>query len=145
VVTRIFSNFFNGKVYEMVKVISLPAPASQDAEDHARDDTQRNQRLFDWADTVLKRLRLDKAVAGARSIEELRAVTFDADSVEITLAIRDALHPATGHRQQHFRGLKEGRLQRVRCHQTAAAVGRRSGRHALDRPSRVPGAGLVPK
>jgi len=97
----------------MVKVISLPAPASQDAEDHARDDTQRNQRLFDWADTVLKRLRLDKAVAGARSIEELRAVTFDADSVEITLAIRDALHPATGHRQQHFRGLKEGGLKLI--------------------------------
>ena len=57
----------------MVKVIKLPVPASQDADEHARADTQRNQRLFDWANAVLKRLRLDKAVAAARAIEELRA------------------------------------------------------------------------
>ena len=97
----------------MVKVIKLPVPASQDADDHARADTQRNQRLFDWADAVLKRLRLDKAVAAARSIEELRRVTFNADSAEVTLAIRDALHPASGHRQEHFRGLKEGGLKLI--------------------------------
>ena len=97
----------------MVKVINLPVPASQDADEHARADTQRNQRLFDWADAVLKRLRLDKAVAAARSIEELRSVTFNADSAEVTLAIRDALHPASGHRQEHFRGLKEGGLKLI--------------------------------
>ena len=97
----------------MVKVISLPVPASQDAEDHARADTQRNQRLFDWADAVLKRLGLDKAVAAARSIEELRRVTLNADSAEVALAIRDALHPASGHRQEHFRGLKEGGLKLI--------------------------------
>ena len=97
----------------MVKVISLPVPASQDADDHARADTQRNQRLFDWADAVLKKLGLDKAVAAARSIEELRRVTFNADSAEVTLAIRDALHPASGHRQEHFRGLKEGGLKLI--------------------------------
>ena len=95
----------------MPKVIKLPVPVSQDADEHARADTQRNQRLFDWADAVLKRLRLDKAVAAARSIEELRTVTFNADSAEVTLAIRDALHPASGHRQEHFRGLKEGGLK----------------------------------
>jgi Virulence-associated protein E-like domain len=113
VVTRIFSNCSNGKVNEMVKVISLPVPASQDAEDHARADTQRNQRLFDWADAVLKRLRLDKAVAATRSIEELRRVTLNADSAEVALTIRDALHPASGHRQEHFRGLKEGGLKLI--------------------------------
>jgi hypothetical protein len=97
----------------MVKVLKLPVPASQDADEHARADTQRSQRLFDWADAVLKRLRLDKAMAAARSIEELRSVTFDADSAEVILAIRDALHPASGHPQEHFRGLKEGGLKQI--------------------------------
>jgi predicted P-loop ATPase len=100
----------------MVKVIMLPAPvspASQDAEEHARADTQRSQRLFDWADAVLKSLRMDKALAAARSIEELRSVTFNADSVEVTLAIRDALHPTSGHRQEHFRGLTERGLRLI--------------------------------
>jgi predicted P-loop ATPase len=95
------------------KVIKLPVPASQDADEHARADTERNRRLFDWADAVIKRLRLDKAVAAARSIEELRRVIFDVDGAEVTLAIRDALHPASGHRQEHFRGLKEGGLKLI--------------------------------
>ena len=57
----------------MAKVLKLlPVPTSPDADQHARADTQRNQRLFDWADAVLKGLRLDKAVAAARSTEELR-------------------------------------------------------------------------
>ena len=108
-----FLKLFNGEFDEMVKVIKLPVPASQDADEHARADTQRNQRLFDWADAVLKRLGLDKAMAAARSIEELRSITFNADSAEIALAIRDALHPASGHRQEHFRGLKEGGLKLI--------------------------------
>jgi predicted P-loop ATPase len=113
VVTRIFSHCFNSKVNEMVKVISLPVPVSQDAEDHARADTLRNQRLFDWADAVLKRLRLDKAVAAAKSIEELRRVTLNVDSAEVALAIRDALFPASSHRQEYFRGLKGGGLKLI--------------------------------
>ena len=108
-----FLKLFTGKFDEMVKVIQLPTPASQDADEHARADTQRNQRLFEWADTVLKRLRLDKAVAAARSIEQLRNVTFNPDSAEVTLAIRDALHPASGQLQEHFRGLKEGGLKLI--------------------------------
>ena len=108
-----FLKLFTGKFDEMVKVIKLPAPASQDADEHARADTQRNQRLFDWANAVLKKLGVDKAVAAARSIEELRNITFNADSAEVTLAIRDALHPASGRRQEHFRGLKEGGLKLV--------------------------------
>ena len=54
-----------------------------------------------------KALGLDKAVAAARSIEELRRITLDVDSAEIALAIRDALHPASGQRQEHFRGLRK--------------------------------------
>jgi hypothetical protein len=97
----------------MVKVLKLPVPVSQDADEFARADTERNQQLFAWADAVLKKLRLDKAVAAAKSIEELRSVTFKADSAEVTLAIRDALHPADGQRQEHFRGLREGGLKLI--------------------------------
>jgi predicted P-loop ATPase len=100
----------------MVDVIKLPVPAPQDAndgDDHARAGTQRNRRLFDWAEAVLAKLRLDKAVAAARTVDELRRITFDLDSAEVTLAIRDALHPATGHPQEHFRGLKEGGLKLI--------------------------------
>src|SRR5215471_6346372 len=97
----------------MVKVLKLPVPVSQDADEFARADTERNQQLFAWADAVLKKLRLDKAVAAAKSIEELRSVTFKADSAEVTLAIRDALHPADGQRQGHFRGLREGGLKLI--------------------------------
>jgi hypothetical protein len=55
---------------------------SQGADDHARTDTQRRQRLFDRADAVLKTLRLDKALAAARSIEELRGIPFNAACAE---------------------------------------------------------------
>src|ERR1700756_4536536 len=96
------------------KVIQLPvSTAPPDADEHARADTQRNRRLFDWAEAVLKQLGFDKAVAAARSIEELRRITFDVDSAEVVLAIRDALHPPSGHRQEHFRGLREGSLKLV--------------------------------
>ena len=95
----------------MVNVINLPVPASQDADEHARADTQRKQRLFDWADAVLKRLGLAKALAAARSIEELRLVTFDADDAEVTLAIRDALHPATWPPSGAFSWPQRGRPQ----------------------------------
>ncbi len=95
------------------KIIHLPVSTTQDADEHARKDTERNRRLFDWADAVLKRLGLDKAVTAAKSIEELGRVALDTDSAEITLAIRDALHPASGKPQDHFRGLTAGGLKVV--------------------------------
>jgi predicted P-loop ATPase len=97
----------------MADVLQLPVPTSQGADEHARADTQRNQQLFDWADALLKKLRLDKAVTAAKSIEELRSVTLDMESVEIILAIRDVLYPASGRRQEHFRGLREGGLKQI--------------------------------
>jgi predicted P-loop ATPase len=93
--------------------LPVPVPTSRNADEHARAETQRNQRLFDWANATLKKLRLDKALSAARSIEEVRAVTLDADSAEVTLAIRDALHPASGHRQEHFRGLTAVGLKQI--------------------------------
>jgi len=98
------------------KIVKLPIPAAQQAkgaDEHARADTERNQRLFDWADAVLKQLGLHKAVADAKSIETLRGVTFNADSAEIAMAIRDALHPASGKRAEYFRGLREGSLKQI--------------------------------
>jgi hypothetical protein len=68
------------------KVVKLPVPAAQQAkgaDEHARADTERNQRLFDWADAVFKKLGLDKAVAAAKSIEVLRGITLDLTNIEI--------------------------------------------------------------
>jgi predicted P-loop ATPase len=98
----------------MVDPIKLPIPTPPpNADAHARADTERNRRLFDWAEAVLKTLGLDKAVAAARSIEDLRRMALDVDSAEIALALRDALHPASGQRQEHFRGLREGGLKAI--------------------------------
>ena len=96
----------------MSDVVKL-VPLKQNAEDHARANTERNQRLFDWADAVLERLGIVEAVIHARSIEELNGIVLDPNSAEVTLAIRDALHPASGRRAEHFHGLKEGGLKLI--------------------------------
>jgi predicted P-loop ATPase len=97
----------------MAKLINLPTPVTLDADAHARADSERAKGLFAWADAVLKQIGLTKAVATARSIEELRRVTFNAESAEVILAIRDALHPASGQRAKHFIGLREGGLKQI--------------------------------
>ena len=98
----------------MVDPIKLPNPTPPpNADAHARADTERNRRLFDWAEAVLKALGLDMAVAAARSIEDLRWIALDVNSAEIALALRDALHPTSGQRQEHFRGLREGSLKAI--------------------------------
>jgi hypothetical protein len=67
----------------MANVINLLVPASQGA-----DDTQRTQRLFDWADAELKKLGVTSAPAAESSIEELRGVALDTDSAEVTVVNR---------------------------------------------------------
>ena len=48
------------------------------------------------------------------ALDDLRRITFDdADASEIDLAIRDALHPASGRRHAHFAGMNEGMLKRL--------------------------------
>ena len=81
----------------MAEVINLPVP--QGADDHAQAETQRRQRLFEWADAILDSLGLRGAVAAARSIEELHGITLAADSADVILAVRDAAHPLGGHRR----------------------------------------------
>src|SRR5271157_1531519 len=98
------------------KLVRLPGIGSHAADEAeaARTDTERRKRLFDWALGVLQRFGLDKSVAAAGTIEELRSIALDANSAEVILAIRDALHPASGRRRQdHFRGLNEGGLKRI--------------------------------
>ena len=43
----------------------------------------------------------------------LAMLTFDADAVEVELAIRDALHPTSGPKADIFVGLRDGGLKRV--------------------------------
>jgi len=97
----------------MAKIVKLPMQVSETAEEHARADTERNRRLFAWALVVLKQLGVDKAVAAAGTLEELHKIAFDVESVEVILAIRDALHPASGRPEGHFRGLTERGLKQI--------------------------------
>src|SRR5262249_20186212 len=98
----------------MAKILNLPVPGSAPhADEHARAETERRRQLFAWADGVLEQLGLKRTVDAARSIEELRRITFDVESAEVTLAIRDALYPADCNRRECFRGLKEGGLKRI--------------------------------
>jgi predicted P-loop ATPase len=91
-------------------LIPFPGP---DAEAHARAETERKQRLFDWADGVLQQLGLAAKVAQATSFDDLRKVTFDVDDVNVELAIREALHPTGKQRAEHFAGMKAGALKRL--------------------------------
>jgi predicted P-loop ATPase len=95
----------------MAKLVRLPIKLDDD--DRARSNAERTRRLFEWAATVLEHLGLVKAVTEATTIEELRNITLDVKDAEVSLAIRDALHPATGDRQEHFRGLREGALKHI--------------------------------
>jgi predicted P-loop ATPase len=94
----------------MSSLVPFPPP---NADEHARAETERKQRAFDWADRVLEELGLAHGVRQASTIEELRLITFDGDAVEVTLAIRDALHPASGQRAAHFKGLNDRALKRL--------------------------------
>jgi len=89
-------------------VIPIPRSAGNaDAED------QRQRALFAWADLVLYGLGLIERIARAESLDELRKLTFDPYATEVTLAIRAALHPASGTKADYFSGLREGSLQRI--------------------------------
>jgi predicted P-loop ATPase len=91
-------------------LIPFPGP---DAEAHARAETERKQKLFAWADGVLQQLGLAAKVAQATSFDDLRKITFDADDVNVELAIRAALHPTVGKPAEHFAGMKAGSLKRL--------------------------------
>jgi predicted P-loop ATPase len=94
-------------------IVPFPSPPP-DADEHARAETERKRRLFEWADRILATVGLTDKVRNANTLDDLRRITFDdADVSEIDLAIRDVLHPATGRRHAHFTGMKEGMLKRL--------------------------------
>jgi predicted P-loop ATPase len=82
-------------------------------EEHASAETERKQRLFAWADRVLKQLGLLERIARAASLDKLRKITFDPDAADVALAIQNALHPVNGTKADHFAGLREGALKRL--------------------------------
>ncbi len=85
-----------------------------DADEHSRAETERKQRLFEWADRVLADLGLADKVRNANTADDLRRVTFDhANPSAVDLAIREALHPAIGSKRAYFAGMNEGMLKRV--------------------------------
>jgi predicted P-loop ATPase len=88
-------------------------PLKTGTDEHARAETDRKQRLFAWADLVLQQLGFADMVAQADTVDDLRKVTFNADTIEVALAIRDALHPATGKREEYFVGLSDAGLKRL--------------------------------
>jgi predicted P-loop ATPase len=95
----------------MADIIHLPVPPDADAQ--AKANTDRNALLLAWARKVLQDLGIAKAVAGARSFEQLHNITLDRYEADIAMAIRDALHPANGKRAEHFVGLRSGSLRRI--------------------------------
>jgi predicted P-loop ATPase len=91
-------------------LIPFPPPS---AEAHASAETERRQRLSAWLDRVLRDLGFPERVARANSLDELRKINFDPDAAEVALAIRDALHPASGAKADYLDGLHEPALKRL--------------------------------
>ena len=102
-----------GSAMSEIRQFPLVPVSPPGAEDHARAETQRNQALFAWADRVLAQLGLTQAIAAVNIVDELRKILLDVNRAEVDLAIRDALHPASGQRAAHFAHMKEGGLKRI--------------------------------
>jgi hypothetical protein len=88
-------------------------PFKPDAKTHADAETELKKRLFAWADGVLQQLGLAAKVAQAVHLNDLRKIILDTDDIIVELAIRSALHPASGEREKHFNGLRAGALKRL--------------------------------
>ena len=103
------AKLFRHSVTTMSEII----PLKTGTDEHARAETDRKRRLFAWADLVLQQLGFADRMAQADSVDELRKITFDADGLDVALAIREALHPANGPKDDCFAGLKDGGLKRL--------------------------------
>ena len=90
-------------------VISI-GPVGADA--HAQAETERKRQLFAWANRVLEEeLGLADRIARATDLNELRKIVFDPAAAD--LAIREALHPASGKKADCFDGLNKGALRHI--------------------------------
>jgi predicted P-loop ATPase len=97
----------------MSEVVPFPPTPEPGARDPRTADSERQCALFEWTTRVLTETGFVAALAKAATILALRNLVFDAEAPAIVLAIRDALHPAAGSRQDHFIGLREGSLKRI--------------------------------
>jgi len=97
----------------MMMTMSNLIPLKTTTDEHAGAATESKRRLFAWADRTLEQLGFADRVKQVKTLNELRRVAFDADTLEVTLAIRDALHPVSGKRDDCFANLKEGALKRL--------------------------------
>src|ERR1700730_9802374 len=88
-------------------------PIVTGADAHARLETERKRELFAWADRVLRELGFADRVKLAISLHDLHRIVFDPDAAEVALAIREALHPASGERHRYFDGIREGSAKRI--------------------------------
>lgn len=95
----------------MAKVVRLPVTVP-DA-DEREGNAERTRRLFSWASALLRELGIDKVVALAKTIHELHRITLDVEAAEVAIAIRDALHPASGKPAKQFQGLRAGALKAI--------------------------------
>jgi predicted P-loop ATPase len=105
------STFLTGAAMSTLRV--PPPNASSSASEHARAETERKKALFDWCDRVLQELGLADAIARATTAQEQARVVFDEIDADVAMAIRDALHPASGQKADCFAGLREGSLKRL--------------------------------
>jgi predicted P-loop ATPase len=89
----------------------IPFPISADA--HAQAETERKQKLFNWADAVLRQLGFAARVARARNIGEVRKIVLDPEDLDVAVAINEALNPTIGSRAAHFTGMRVETLRRL--------------------------------
>jgi hypothetical protein len=94
----------------MTNIVPMPGA---DAKAHADAETEDKRALFAWADELLKEIGIAQKVAEAKSVDDVRKVNFDAEDVDIVMAVRSALHPRSGKRARHFEHMKVDTLKRV--------------------------------
>ena len=91
---------------------------------------ERNKRLFEWCIALLEQLGLKKQIKEAMSFEDLSKITIDVNDARVEMAIRDALHPASGRRA-------EPRLTRMHLEQFVPWIVPSHDNPAFARPSRM--------
>ena len=83
-------------------------------EEHAREQTDLFNAMWDWSDNVLEDTGWLNALRDAKTREEVDAVKLDEGDLKLILAIRAALHPGDGKkRQKHFENLNESQLKAI--------------------------------
>ena len=97
----------------MAKVVNLPSATGRQKQrqnEQRQNANERQQRLFDLADSVLE--SQIKELAAATNVEEVQRITFDHESNEVDIAVREAKHPVDGHAEPCFDSYTVAALKR---------------------------------